>query len=371
VALARELACRWLPACTLPPRKAIVVDLDETLYRGVLGEDGVSGVELTDAHLALQQYLKDCAARGAFLALVSRNELVDVQELFAQRSDFPLRLTDFTTMSVAWADKGTALKRIASDLRIASDSMVFVDDNPGELAGVAMSTSALTVHAKPDAARTLDALRHVAGLFRFKQSAEDGLRSADLTANRERDALLEQAGSAEEYLRSLAVRLSYAVSAADDLARAHELVRKTNQFNLSLLRLSESELSARIGAADAGIVTIRLSDRLSDSGLVGVVSGKVEGADLRVDVIAVSCRALGRRLEDTMLTQALRLLAADRPVARIAFAVEDGPRNQPARGWLESYLADCGERIDERAFAMPVAALGAKALSDAVTVEVR
>ena len=198
-----------------------------------------------------------------------------------------------------------------------------------------------------------------------------GSAPADLTANRERDALLEHSGSAEEYLRSLAVRLSYAVSAADDVPRSHELVRKTNQFNLSLQRLSEAELSGRIDRADAGIVTIRLSDRLSDSGLVGVVSGQVEGADLRVDVIAVSCRALGRRLEDTMLTQALRLLASDRPVARIVFAVEDGPRNKPARDWLASYVAECGERIDEHAVAIPVAALRAKALSDAVTLESR
>ena len=85
VALARELACRWLPACALPPRKAIVVDLDETLYRGVLGEDGVTGVELTDGHRSLQQYLKDCAAGGIFLALVSRNELADVEQLRAAR----------------------------------------------------------------------------------------------------------------------------------------------------------------------------------------------------------------------------------------------------------------------------------------------
>lgn len=366
--VARELACCWLPAAVTPPVKAIAVDLDGTLYSGVLGEDGPTGVELTPGHHALQQRLANFRRQGVLLALVARNEMQDVEKLFACRTEFPLRLGDFSAIEASWGEKAAALDRIAEKLRIAADAIVFVDDNPGELAAAALS-SAITVHARPEGFETDAALAHVAGMFRWRRSAEDRLRADDLRASESRNALARGTVSPEEYLRSLRVRLGFFVGAREHLARMAALVLKTNQFNLSLRRMTEAEISRRLEERSSNVVAIRLADRLSDSGIVAVLVGSNEGDTLRVEEICVSCRALGRRLEDSMLTQALLLLAGEPPPHRIVFDVRKGPRNEPARQWLAGYaneaLADDIDRVE-----MHFDGIVTKPISSAISTEV-
>ena len=336
--LARELACRWLPACVLPARKAIVVDLDDTLYRGVLGEDGPVNVELTEGHCALQQQLRDCKDAGILLALVSHNERSDVEEVFAMRVDFPLRLDDFAAVEVSWQDKGESVDRIASALRVGTDSMIYIDDNPGELASVASGREIFTIYAAADARQTSSALAHCAGLFRWQHSTDDGLRIADLFANRERATLADVAPSREAYLRELQVRLEYLVAPRENIGRLADLSGKTNQFNLSLRRFNAAELARRLDDPDGRTVAIRLSDRLSDSGIVAGLVGRIEGSRLHIEDLFVSCRALGRGIEDLMLCRALALMPADMsPPTDVVFDVATGPRNQPARDWLARY----------------------------------
>ncbi|HEX6792438.1 MAG TPA: HAD-IIIC family phosphatase, partial [Casimicrobiaceae bacterium] len=231
--IARELACCWLPAAALPPRKVVVVDLDGTLYRGVLGEDGPARVALTPAHHALQTRLAAFRAAGILLALVSRNERADVEALFDRRTDFALRLTDFSAIDISWDDKPRALRNIAERLRIGEEAMVFVDDNPGELAAVASALPLFTVHASADAAETAAALEHVSGLFRWNRSREDAIRAADLRALELRDAARSEAVSDEDYLASLRVKLTVLVGPRMHVARLADLSAKTNQFNLS------------------------------------------------------------------------------------------------------------------------------------------
>lgn len=369
VRVARELACRWLPAAVLPPVKAIVVDLDGTLHAGVLGEDGIDGIRVTEGHRFLQEALGDYARRGVFLALVSRNEREDVEQLFARHPGFSLALADFAAVEVSWDEKADAIERIARHLRIGADSMVFVDDNPGELAAVAARLPVATVHARADAKETATALANVAGLWRWHGAAEDSLRLRDLQASAERDALAAAAPTPGEYLRSLGVRLAYFRNAREHLARIADLVQKTNQFNLALRRMNEAEIAARMGATGAGVVAFGLNDRLSDSGIVGALVGEREGDALRVEEVCVSCRALGRHLEDSMLTQALKLLADGDPPRRVVFDVRTGPRNRPAREWLERYL---GTPLAEQAteIAVPYDVVRRKTIDDAIAIEV-
>ena len=224
--IARELACCWLPAATLPPRKAIAVDLDGTLYSGALGEEGPTGIELTPGHREFQHRLAGLREEGMLLALVSRNERADVEALFAQRTDFPLRLSDFSAIEVSWDDKSHAIGRIADRLRIGTDAIIFIDDNPGELAGVGATLPVFTVHATTDPMLTIAALEHVSGLFRWRGSFEDQLRAVDLRASEERASLALSASSADEYLRSLQVRLEYFVGPREQLARCTKLSAK-------------------------------------------------------------------------------------------------------------------------------------------------
>jgi FkbH-like protein len=247
--------------------------------------------------------------------------------------------------------------------------VVFVDDNPGELLAVATSSPVFTVHARPDGGETEIALAHAAGLFRWRESTEDRLRADDLLASESRVAIARSAGSPEDYFRSLRVHLDYFVGSRKHLARMAELVLKTNQFNLSLRRMKEAEIARRLEELPSNVIAIRLVDRLSDSGIVGVLVGSHEGDSMHVEEICVSCRALGRGLEDRMLTQALLLLAGDRAPCRFTFDLHKGPRNGPARQWLAQYaqidLVDATDRVD-----MPFEDVAAKPNSSVIQTEV-
>lgn len=335
--VARELVCCWLPAAVLPPLKAIATDLDGTLYDGVLGEVGPAALEVTSTHLELQRTLRAFRADGGLLAIVSRNEPSDIEALFTQRRDLAVELSDFVAVESAWDGKAAALERVATRLRIATSAIAFVDDNPGALVDVATGCGAPTVYARAGGGETAAALSHVAGAFRWRRSAEDALRAEDLRQAGRRDALLQAADSEDEYFRSLRVELEYHVGARLDVPRAAELSAKTNQFNLSLRRMPEAEIAARLDEQRQNVVTVRLVDRMSNSGIVGVVVGESVDATLRIDELCVSCRALGRRLEDAIVTQAILLMAEGRAPSTVSFDVRDGPRNAPARDWLARY----------------------------------
>lgn len=343
---ARELACRWLPALLCPPLKAVAVDLDHTLYAGVLGEDGPQGVRLEPGHAQLQQRLKALRERGVFLALVSRNERADVQALFDARADFPLRWEDFSVTEVSWGDKADALLRVAQALNIDVSAVAFLDDNPGELAQVGLRLPTLRCAlAHADGALTARVLDHLPALWRWRVSAEDARRVADQQANAQRAEL--SAADPEAYFKSLGVRLRFSLNDATQLARMAEMSGKTNQFNLALARLSETDYAARLADPAGAVVTVELADRFSDSGVVGLLAARVGDDAIHVDELLISCRAMGRRLEDSIVIGALQCLPA-RPVQ---FRVTEGPRNQPARHWLGQPASWPAERV--QAFTPP------------------
>jgi len=337
--LGREFATRWLAASILPPVKAVVMDLDNTLHAGVLGEDGIGGVALTPAHRELQRYLLGLRDRGIFLGLASRRLLADVQSLFSARRDFPLQLSDFSAVHVSWGDKGGSLRRIAHELRIAPDAMVFVDDNPGELAAaLAACPELLTIRAAMDASETQRALEFCPGLWRWRTSEDDIKRLDDLAASAQR-ARIAAGMSAGDYLAELDVTLSVSVDRSSDLRRLADLCLKTNQFNLALRRLTEADLAERIKSPGAAVIGVRLRDKLSDSGLIAVIVTSREEDSLLVEELCISCRALGRDLEDTMILGALQQLPGAGEFRELIFNVAVGPRNAPAREWLSRMQA--------------------------------
>jgi FkbH-like protein len=341
--LARKLACHWLPATLFPPVKAVVLDLDQTLHGGVLGEDGVQRVQLTAGHAEFQRYLKSLQQRGIFLSLVSRNERADVEALFAQRPDYPLHWEDFSATEVSWGDKAASIARIAKTLRIAPDSILFVDDNPGELANVAMQLPQMhTIFAHSDASLTRRVVESYPGLWRWKVDRDDAKRIEDLRANAQRDALAEKLTTPGEYFRSLQVALFYRNNPQQQLTRLADLCNKTNQFNLALRRFNQAEVAERLSRRDACVTSVQLTDRFSDSGVIAVVIAERKGEQLVVEELCVSCRALGRQLENTIILLALRHMPIFANCREVAFRVQRGPRNKPAVDWLAALL-DCGE----------------------------
>lgn len=337
VLFARALGLVWLPAVLASRLKAIVLDLDNTLYSGVLGEDGPAGVKLSPDHLKLQRNLLRLRDEGVFLALASRNEPSDVERLFAERLDFPVRLEHFSAQSIAFRSKPAGVLEIAAALRISPDSMLFVDDNPGEIAAVAGEVPGISVLHALDAAVAARAVEMYPGLHGYPAGGENLWRVGDLAAAGKRAEAARAAQSPEEYLRSLEVVLTFATDAPEHLSRIAELSNKTNQFNTSFLRLSEAQVARRIHDPACRTISIALRDRLSDSGIVGVVFTRRDGATLLVEEIAVSCRALGRNIEHAMVTEALRRALQDLPAREVHFAFREGPRNGPARAFLTEY----------------------------------
>jgi FkbH-like protein len=262
-----------------------------------------------------------------------------VRWLFSTRKDFPLRWEHFSAAAISWQAKAGGIRQVANKLRIGLDAILFVDDNPGELAAVAAELPTVsTLHAATDATLTHRALEFYPGLWAWERTPTDAIRAADLEAETERARLASDVADPMDYLRSLQVKLRIGITPRAHLARLHELSQKTNQFNLNLERLSEVELATLLDAPDHRVAVIGLQDRLSDSGLIGLLIGRLEGDVLCIRELAISCRALGRRLEDLMIAEAVRAVRAELPATRVQFCHRIGPRNAPARDWLARWV---------------------------------
>ncbi len=324
VLIAREFACRWSPSLLYPRLKAVVLDLDHTLYDGVLGEDGLH-VKLTPAHVDLQNSLVKLRGDGLFLALVSRNEETDVKELFEQRTDFPLRWEHFSARAIGWGNKAEGIRQVATSLRIGLDAVLYVDDNPGELASVVSELPMIsTAHAMQDAAGTCRMLEYYPKLWAWERSTTDALRASDLKFQAERDRLAAQATDPLEYLRSLQVRIRIEVTPHAHLARLHELSQKTNQFNLNRMRYSEVALAEALDAQDYRVAVVELADRMSNSGQIALIVAQREKDALVVHEIAVSCRALGRNLENFIIAEAIQAILEELPSSEVRISYRTG-----------------------------------------------
>lgn len=351
---ARKLACHWIAAAVLPPIKAIALDLDNTMYAGILGEDGAKGISVSEGHTNLHRFVLDCQRKGIFLAVVSKNEEADVKDLFDSRDDIELRLSDFSCAEISWDRKCEALKRIAENLRIGPSAILFVDDNIGELMSAANEIPRMKiVGALADANITLRSIEYYPGLWRWTTSDEDMLRLDDAAANAERENLASASVDSGEYFRSLAATVGYRYDCPGQIQRLSDLCLKTNQFNLALRRLSKADIVNRINDEAASVVGVSLCDRLADSGIIAVVVGRREGKVLIIEELCVSCRALGRFLEDTIISGAIRGMPIFIGCEQIQFVYSEGPRNKPARRWL-AVAADLDEeQINDGVYSLP------------------
>jgi FkbH-like protein len=361
--VARFLGCVSIPPCLAPRIKAIVTDLDNTLYEGILGEDGAAGLVLKPEHRQVQDTLVKMRQEGIFLGIVSRNDPSDVERMFRERPDFPLRLADFSARSIGWHAKSEGIRAVVAQLRIGIDSVLFIDDNPGELLEVAVQLPGIrTIHAAAPGL-TAQALHWYPGLNGYERTVEGTLRIDDLAAAEIRAREMAQHHDPSEYFRALNIELEFALNLSEHTQRLHELSIKTNQFNTALLRLSAVEVERRLTTAGNAVVSIRMQDRLSDSGIVGALFARREERAIIVDEIAISCRALGRQMEDIMITEAIggvarAFHAAAGDVSSVEFFYQEGPRNQPGRTWLARYTGQ--EPHSTGRLSIPLAALSCR-----------
>jgi FkbH-like protein len=302
-----DFAARILAAQRGLSKKCLVLDLDNTLWGGVIGDDGLDGIVLGEgsavgeAHLALQHYAKQLKERGVILAVCSKNDVKIAEAAFRDHPEMVLRRSDFAAFQANWDDKAQNLKAIAAKLNIGVDSLVFVDDNPIERARVRQSLPVVAVPEMPeDPAHYVRCLADAGYFEAVAFTAEDRDRAQAYAANAERDALLETAESMDDFLRGLVMTAVYGPFTAVDHARVVQLINKTNQFNTTTRRYAADEITRIMEEPDAVTLQFRLLDRVGDNGLVStMILRPTEDDDevLEIENWVMSCRVFGRELE--------------------------------------------------------------------------
>ena len=298
-------------------RKCLVIDLDNTLWGGVIGEDGLGGIRLGqgspegEACLALQEYILALKAKGVILAVCSKNNDADAREPFLKHPDMRLRLEDIAAFVANWETKPENLRRIAKLLNIGLDSLVFLDDNPVEREIVRQMLPEVDVIALPaDASGYRSALASYPMFETSSFTAEDAQRTQQYRARAQVAELEAGATSIEEFYRSLQMQAEIAPFSELNLQRIVQLIGKTNQFNLTTRRHGMAQVRAFIDDPNCVHFSLKLRDRFADHGLVALMIAHKRGATLDIDTWLMSCRVIGRTVEAEMLSQLCA--AADR-----------------------------------------------------------
>lgn len=302
-----ELLARLLDAQRGRSRKCLVLDLDNTLWGGVVGDVGTEGIALGEgsahgeAYSALQHYTKQLKERGIILAVCSKNEPATAEAPFRDHPEMLLRRSDFAAFVANWNDKAENLRLIADQLNIGLDSLVFLDDNPAERARVRESLPMVAVPELPaDPSSYVHCLANAGYFEAVSFTDDDAQRGAQYATNAKREALRGASQSMGDFLQGLNMSVTYGPILAIDLTRATQLLNKTNQFNTTTRRYTADEVSHFAAAPECLTLQFRLADRFGDNGLVSVMILRPAVGDpaaIEIDNWVMSCRVFGRQLE--------------------------------------------------------------------------
>jgi FkbH-like protein len=287
-------------------KKCLVFDLDDTLWGGVIGDDGLGGLVLGEgsaageAHLALQRYAKQLKERGIILAICSKNDPAIAEAAFNDHPEMLLKPSDISAFVANWNDKAENLKGIAARLNIGLDSLVFVDDNPVERARIRQSLPMVAVpELTKDVAHYVHCLADAGYFEAITFTSEDRQRTEQYAANAVRQSL-KLSGSLDDFLRNLQMSVVFGPFAAADLVRVTQLFNKTNQFNTTTRRYSAEEVTRFAAAEETVTLQFRLLDKYGDNGLVSAMILRPDPKQLEIfeiDNWVMSCRVFGRQLE--------------------------------------------------------------------------
>jgi FkbH-like protein len=293
--------------------KALVVDLDNTLWGGAVGEEGVEGIQLGPeypgaGYLALQRVIRALYDRGILLAVASKNNDEDALAALDGHPSMLLRSGDFAALRINWNDKARGLREIAAELNIGTDALAFLDDSPAERELIRLELPEVTVVELPsDPMGYARALADCPVFERLSLTQEDRERGRLYAEQRERTELRQAATSLEDFLHSLETEMAMDPAELATAPRVAQLTEKTNQFNLTTRRYSEQEIRTLAADPCVRIYDVRVRDRFGDSGVVGVVIARVAGDAWEIDTLLLSCRVIGRAIETAMVAR----LAAD------------------------------------------------------------
>lgn len=295
-------------------RKCLVTDLDNTLWGGVIGDDGLDGIELGnvsatgEAHAAFGRYLKSLRQLGVALAVNSKNDPLVAGEVFARHPETPLRPDDFAAFVCNWERKSENLRAIARQLNLGLDSLVFVDDNPAECEEVRAALPEVTViEMSGDPAGFPRRIEEQHLFTPLDFTNEDFVRAQSYAAPRQLADASASPASLEAHLASLEMEAVIAPAQSGDLARLEQLFRKTNQFNLTGRADDQTALERRMTSPEGLLLSVWLKDKLASYGLISALAGRFQGDALVLDNWVMSCRVFTRTLEQCVFARLVNL----------------------------------------------------------------
>ncbi len=331
--------------------KVLVTDLDNTLWGGVIGEDGIDGIKLSGeypgaSYRALQRALLDLHSRGILLAIASKNNEADALQAIENHPEMLLRSRHFAARQIHWGSKADSLRSIAEELNVGLDSLVFLDDNPVERQNVRLSLPEVTVIELPqESMGYAKAVRNCPLFERLTSSEEDRKRADYYIEQRQRKDLQQSISSVEDYYYSLEQRVELTKVSKQTLGRVAELLKKTNQFNLTTRRHSEAEIARFAADPDWDVYQARVTDRFGDNGLVGVCITHRVGDVCEIDTLLMSCRVIGRTVETAILHSVAEQSRA-RGISRMEGWFLPTEKNKPAEAFYPSHKFTEKSRTD-------------------------
>ena len=323
-----------------PEKKAIFVDCDNTLWHGILGEDGLEGIQCDRnakgvLFFQFQEFLLEKKKEGFILGLCSKNNEADVQEAF-EKLNMPLKWNDFLIKKINWLNKSENLRESAKELNIGLDSIIFIDDNEFELESVkSLCPEINTLRLTNDYNSFLTLCDNY--WFKRKRLTKEDLEKTDqYLAEQQRNSIKDSVHSFAEYLESLEIKLDITINNSNDLARLSQLTEKTNQFNFNKEPLSIPALEKFI-AENNIVYGLRVSDKFGDYGLVGLILVEIQEKQVLLRNFLMSCRALGRLIEDDFLNFVINdLRIRELELNKIVF--KETAKNAPARAFYNKFI---------------------------------
>ena len=310
VSLVAEEVVRYITALKGWTKKCLICDLDNTLWGGIVGEDGPLGVKVghgdpvSEAFWDFQYKIKSLKSRGIMLAICSKNNRGDVEETFKQRPEMPLKLSDFAATKINWDHKHINITRLALELNIGLDSLVFIDDNPVECELVKqLLPQVKTIHLPSDHERMADMVDKLIEFEKIVVLEDDRGKTVQYHQKKQREELRESVGDLKDYLASLQTEVCIRPAQEPDLERVHQLFMKTNQFNVTTIRYSMGDVEKFHKSNQYDISVVFAKDRFGDLGIIGLYLLVFKNDSIYIDSFILSCRAMGRGIESAMMNK--------------------------------------------------------------------
>lgn len=337
-----QLYGRFIRALNGVTRKCLILDCDNTLWGGVIGEDLASGIQLSDDYpgscfKSLQQHALALKDRGIILALCSKNNEQDVLQVLQNHPDMLIKEKDLATWRINWDNKAANIRSIVEELNIGFDSVVYVDDSSFECDLVQTYLPDVNViHLTGEPTHYVNLLNEKGGFDSLSYSNEDRRRTEMYKAETHRQELQRSADNIEDYLAQLEMQAEIGLNDPFAVSRVAQLTQKTNQFNLTTRRYTQGDIESFVKDPQVDVLHLKLTDRISDLGIIGASIIRYVENEAHIDTLLLSCRAIGRRIEDVILHK-LQSLSSERGCEVICAQFIPTGRNQQVEALYPSF----------------------------------